>query len=91
MPHTLNTQRRAEMATTSQQQAQINDLLLHITGLVRARELLQQRGANNAELEETSAEVSRLLWRLARIVQREESRHGADRRVERRRWATATR
>jgi hypothetical protein len=77
MPHTLNTQRRAEMATTSQQQAQINDLLLRITGLVRARKLLQQRDANEARLEETSAEIGRMQWRLARIVQKEQSHQRA--------------
>ena len=57
------------MTTKTQQQAHIDNLLLRITGLVRARNLLQQRDANEAELEENSAELNRLHWQLARIVQ----------------------
>ncbi len=80
----------ATMATTIRHQAQIDELLLRITGLVRARERLQQRDANEAELEEASAEIGKLQWRLARAVQAEqEDRRAA--RPERRRSATATR
>jgi hypothetical protein len=78
MRRSLNTQRRShQLAATTRQQALINDLLLRITGLVRARNLLQQRDANEAELEETRAEIGRLQWRLARIVQGEQSRQRA--------------
>ena len=51
------------------QGGEIDDLLLHIKGLVQVRELLRQRGATEAELEAHSAEIGRLLWRLARRVQ----------------------
>jgi hypothetical protein len=49
--------------------AQIDDLLLRLAGLVRVRSLLDQRGATEAELEAHSAEIGRLRWRLARTVQ----------------------
>lgn len=47
---------------------EIDHVLLRIQGLVRVRELLAQRGASKAELEEHSAEIDRLHWRLARLV-----------------------
>ncbi|HEY7018887.1 MAG TPA: hypothetical protein VH297_10515 [Gaiellaceae bacterium] len=49
---------------------EIDDLLLRIQGLVRVRELLSGRGASEEELEEHSAEIGRLQWRLARRVRR---------------------
>jgi hypothetical protein len=49
---------------------EVGDLLLHIKGLVLVRGLLQQRGATETELEEHSAEIGRLQWRLARLVER---------------------
>ena len=48
----------------------IDDLLLRLAGLVRVRSLLDRRGAGEAELEEHSAEIGRLHWRLARRVKR---------------------
>lgn len=48
----------------------IQDMLLQIKGLVLVRDLLQRRGATEAELEEHSAEIGRLQWRLARRVRR---------------------
>lgn len=48
--------------------AEIDELLLRIRGLVRVRELLLQRGATDDELEEHSAEIGRLQWRLAQRV-----------------------
>ncbi len=66
MPSTLTPRRHGhEMATPTHQQALIDNLLARITGLVRARNLLQQRDANEAGL---TAEIGRLQWRLARIV-----------------------
>lgn len=47
---------------------EIDNLLLHIKGLVLVRNLLLRRGASEAELEEHSAEIGRLQWRLARHV-----------------------
>jgi len=56
--------------TLHRQQAgrEIDQLLLQIKGLVYVRELLLQRGASETELEEHSAEIGRLRWRLARLV-----------------------
>jgi hypothetical protein len=47
---------------------EIDDLLVRLAGLVRVRSLLEERGATEAELEEHSAEIGRLHWRLARTV-----------------------
>jgi hypothetical protein len=70
MPSTLTPRRHGhEMATATHQQALIDDLLVRITGLVRARNFLQQRDANEADL---SAEIARLQWRLARIVRKKQ-------------------
>ncbi len=59
-------------ATTTLQRRRAGDeidrLLLRIKGLVYVRELLRQRGASETELEEHSAELGRLRWRLARLV-----------------------
>jgi hypothetical protein len=49
---------------------EIDELLLRIRGLVRVRELLRDRGASDEELEEHSAEIGRLHWRLAQLVRR---------------------
>jgi hypothetical protein len=45
---------------------EIDDLLLHIRGLVLVREILRQRGASPAELEAHTAE--RLKERLAELA-----------------------
>lgn len=66
MPSILNIRRQGhEMPTPTHQQTLIDDLLVRITGLVRARDL-QRRNANETDL---TAEIGRLQWRLARIVQ----------------------
>lgn len=57
------------MTTKTERQAYINDLLLRLSGLVRARELLEYRDASDAELVETDAQIEQLHWQLARIVQ----------------------
>jgi len=44
---------------------EIDDLLLHIRGLVLVREILEQRGASEAELEAHTAELERLKEQLA--------------------------
>ena len=51
------------------QSAPVDDVLSRITALVRDRKLLQQNNATESELETTSAEIARLQWRLAWIVQ----------------------
>ena len=47
---------------------EIDDLLLHIRGLVLVREILRQRGATPAELEAHTAELERLKDRLAELA-----------------------
>jgi hypothetical protein len=47
---------------------EIDDLLLHIRGLVLVREILRQRGASAAELEAHTAELERLNDRLAELA-----------------------
>ncbi len=47
---------------------EIDDLLLHIKGLVLVREILRQRGASAAELEAHTAELERLKGRLAELA-----------------------
>ena len=48
--------------------AELDDLLLHIRGLVLVREILRQRGASLAELDQHTAELERLKSRLAEIA-----------------------
>jgi hypothetical protein len=45
----------------------VDDLVLHLKGLVLGRDLLATRGATKAELDEHSAEIERIRDRLARI------------------------
>ena len=47
---------------------EIDDLVLHLKGLVLVRELLQARGAGAAELDAHSAEIERVRNRLALAV-----------------------
>jgi hypothetical protein len=54
--------------TAAADQREIEQLVLQIQGLVRVRELLDARGASQSELEEHSAEIGRLQWRLAHLV-----------------------
>ncbi len=49
-------------------QHELDDLLLHLKGLVYVRAVLQDRGASAAELEQHSAEIDRLRTRLAELV-----------------------
>ena len=47
---------------------ELDDLLLHIRGLVLVREILEQRGASAAELDAHTAELERLKGRLAELA-----------------------
>jgi hypothetical protein len=47
---------------------EIDDLLLHIRGLVLVREILRRRGASAAELDAHTAELERLKDRLAELA-----------------------
>jgi hypothetical protein len=46
----------------------IDDLVLHLKGLVLVRNLLELRGASQSEIDEHSAEIARVRERLARAV-----------------------
>lgn len=46
----------------------VDRLLVRLRGLVLVRDLLQKRGATLTEIEEHSAEIERLKWRLAGAV-----------------------
>jgi hypothetical protein len=48
---------------------EVDDLLLHLKGLVLVRALLKERGASEVELDEHSAEIARVRERLATLVQ----------------------
>jgi hypothetical protein len=61
------------MATQTQYHALVTDLIRRITSLVRDRNLLLQQHADTTKLERASAEIERLQWRLARIVQSQQS------------------
>ena len=56
---------------------EINELLLRINRLVRARELLRKSGAGPAELQAKTAEIDRLHWRLAHVVRSRPPDHDA--------------
>jgi hypothetical protein len=47
---------------------EIDDLLLHIRGLVLVREILKQRGASPAELQAHTEELERLKDQLAQVA-----------------------
>ena len=47
---------------------EVDDLLLHLRGLVLVREILRQRGAGADEIDEHSAEIDRLRDRLAEVM-----------------------
>jgi hypothetical protein len=48
---------------------EIDDLLLHIRGLVLVRGILAARGASLEELDEHAAELTRLRTRLAALIE----------------------
>jgi hypothetical protein len=47
---------------------EIDDLLLHIRGLVLVRDILKQRGASPAELQAHTEELERLKDQLAQVA-----------------------
>jgi hypothetical protein len=48
---------------------EIDDLLLHVRGLVLVRGLLAERGASRGELDAHTRELHRLRRRLARLIE----------------------
>jgi hypothetical protein len=59
-----------ELAKYERKFREVDDLVLHLKGLVLVRALLQERGASEAELGEHSAEITRVRSRLAELVQK---------------------
>jgi len=59
---------RAETSTQTRYEAQVDDVIVRLTGLVRDRKRLRRVSARGAEVARASAEVDRLQWRLARLV-----------------------
>jgi hypothetical protein len=49
---------------------EVDDLVLHLKGLVLVRALLKERGASEEELDEHGAEIARVRSQLARLVQK---------------------
>lgn len=56
---------------------QLDDLLLHLKGLVHVRALLETHGASAAEIEEHTAEIERLRGRLAQLAKDSGHRYSA--------------
>jgi hypothetical protein len=48
--------------------SEVDRLLVRLRGLVLVRDLLQRRGATPGEIEQHSAEIERVKWRLAGVV-----------------------
>jgi hypothetical protein len=59
-----------ELAKYERKFREVDDLVLHLKGLVLVRALLKERGASEAELHEHSAEIDRVRLRLAALVQK---------------------
>ena len=59
-----------ELAKYERKFREVDDLVLHLKGLVLVRALLQERGASEDELSEHSAELDRVRSTLATLVQR---------------------
>ena len=57
------------MTTKTERETHIDDLLLRLAGLVRARELLDYRDVSDVEFQAADTQIERLHWQLARIVQ----------------------
>jgi hypothetical protein len=51
---------------------ELDELLLHLRGLVLVRQILAQRGATDEELDQHTAEIERVRDRLAQLVRESE-------------------
>ena len=56
--------------------AELDDLVLHLKGLVLVRDLREQRGADDGELGMYGAEIERVRSRLAGLLQLERQTEG---------------
>jgi hypothetical protein len=59
-----------ELATYERRFREVDDLLLHLKGLVLVRALLEERGASEAELREHGDAIVRVRAQLAELVER---------------------
>jgi hypothetical protein len=57
-----------QRAFESRFRREVDDLLLHLRGLVLVRELLEQRGASDGEIRAHTTEIGRLRDRLAAVI-----------------------
>ena len=56
---------------------EVDDLLLHLKGLVHVRALLETHDASAAEIDEHTAEIDRLRSRLAQVAKDSGNRYSA--------------
>jgi hypothetical protein len=56
---------------------ELDELVLHLKGLVHVRALLEDRGASAAEIREHGAEIDRLRTRLAQLSKESGKQLGA--------------
>lgn len=61
------------MATQTRYQERVSTVIERIRRLAGDRNLLQAQQADRADVDAVNAEIGRLQWRLARIVQAEQS------------------
>jgi hypothetical protein len=58
---------------TSTPTRRVNELVLHLKGLILVRALLESRGASRDELTAHSEEITRVRTELAQVVRRSEA------------------
>jgi hypothetical protein len=56
------------MSTAIREQRRLDDLVLHLKGLVLVRALLESRGASRAEVDAHDDEITRVRTELAQVV-----------------------
>ena len=56
------------MSTANREQRRLDDLVLHLKGLVLVRALLESRGASRAEVNAHDDEITRVRTELAQVV-----------------------
>jgi hypothetical protein len=56
------------MSIANREQRRLDDLVLHLKGLVLVRALLESRGASRAEVDAHDDEITRIRMELAQVV-----------------------
>jgi hypothetical protein len=56
------------MSTVNPEQRKLDDLVLHLKGLVLVRALLESRGASHVEVAAHDDEITRVRTKLAKVV-----------------------